>query len=128
MNDAVRILVAEDELQIQHFVEDALSDGGFEADVVQSGEDALSRFNDGRSGCKALLTDVNIGAGLNGWELARRVREIDPDFPVVYMTGGNAEAWKSQGVPNSILIAKPFAPAQLVTAIAQLLNTGVPSG
>lgn len=106
MNHAVRILVAEDEPQIQHFVEDALSDGGFEADVVQSGEDALSRFNDGRSGCKALVTDINIGAGLNGWELARRVREINPDFPVVYMTGGHAEAWKSQGVPNSILIAK----------------------
>lgn len=101
MSDAVRILVAEDEPQIQRWVEDALSDGGFEAGIAQSGEDALSRFNDGRSDYKALVTDINIGVGLNGWELARRVREIEPDFPVVYMTGGHAEAWKSQGVPNA---------------------------
>ena len=41
------------------------------------------------------------------------------------MTGGHAEAWKSQGVPNSILIEKPFAPAQLITAVSQLLNVGM---
>jgi len=35
--------------------------------------------------------------------------------------------WPSKGVPNSIMLEKPFAPAQLVTAIANLLNTGTPS-
>jgi len=43
------------------------------------------------------------------------------------MTGADADGWKSQGVPNSILIEKPFAPAQLITAISQLLNTGTAS-
>jgi hypothetical protein len=38
------------------------------------------------------------------------------------MSGGAAEQWASHGVPNSILLTKPFAPAQLVTAISQLLN------
>ena len=47
-------------------------------------------------------------------------------FPVVYMTGAAADEWASQGVPNSILLQKPFAPAQLVTAVSQLLNTGSP--
>ena len=45
-------------------------------------------------------------------------------FPIVYMTGAAAEQWPSHGVPNSILLGKPFAPAQLVTAISQLLNAG----
>jgi hypothetical protein len=38
-------------------------------------------------------------------------------MPVVYMTGTQGEDWASKGVPNSVLLAKPFAPAQLVTAI-----------
>jgi hypothetical protein len=42
--------------------------------------------------------------------------------PVVYMTGASADQWTSQGVPNSILLQKPFAPAQLMTAVSQLLN------
>ncbi|WP_246208394.1 response regulator [Bradyrhizobium rifense] len=127
MTDPVRILVVEDESAIQQFVQDALTEGGFAAELTGSGEDALSRFRHDRSKYRALLTDIGIGAGPNGWVLARKIREIDPDFPVVYMTGGHAEEWKSQGVPNSILVEKPFAPAQLVTAISQLLNTGSPS-
>jgi len=42
------------------------------------------------------------------------------------MTGAAADQWASHGVPNSILLTKPFAPAQLVTALSQLLNTGTP--
>jgi len=63
---------------------------------------------------------------LNGWEVARQIREIEPEFPVVYMTGASGDKWASQGVPNSILLQKPFAPAQLVTAVSQLLNAGTP--
>jgi DNA-binding response OmpR family regulator len=74
------------------------------------------------------VTDINLGSGkLDGWNVARRAREIDPEFPVVYMTGDSADEWASKGVPNSILITKPFAPAQLVTAISQLLNSGTPT-
>ena len=39
----------------------------------------------------------------------------------------SAEDWASKGVPNSIMLAKPFAPAQLVTAVAQLINGGAPA-
>lgn len=80
MSDAVRVLVVEDEALIASFVEDALFDGGFQACLVSSGEAALSTFCDGRKGCRALLTDVNLGDGITGWELARRVREITPGF------------------------------------------------
>jgi len=54
---------------------------------------------------------------MDGWEVAKHAREIDPDFPIIYMTGGCADKWPSHGVPNSLLLTKPFAPAQLVTAV-----------
>ncbi|WP_426435607.1 response regulator [Bradyrhizobium genosp. P] len=124
MSDAVRVLVAEDEDLIARFVEDALSDGGFEACSVHSGEVALSTFRGGREGCRVLLTDVNPGGGISGWELAQQIREISPGFPVIYMTSASAPDWKSQGVDGSVLIQKPFAPAQLAAAVSQLLDTG----
>ena len=76
---------------------------------------------------RALVTDINLVGRMDGWEVAKRAREIDPEFPVVYMTGASADQWGSHGVPNSILLTKPFAPAQLVTAVSQLLNTGTPT-
>lgn len=122
MSGAVRVLVVEDEALICSFIEDALSDGGFQACSVSSGEAALSTFCEGRKGCRALLTDVNLGDGITGWELARRAREIAPGFPV-NMTSASAPDWESQGVDGSVLIEKPFAPAQLAAAVSQLLDT-----
>jgi len=71
VSNALRVLVVEDEALICSFIEDALSDGGFEACSVHSGEAAMSTFRDGRKQCRALLTDVNLGDGISGWELAR---------------------------------------------------------
>jgi DNA-binding response OmpR family regulator len=58
----------------------------------------------------------------DGWEVGRAARRIDPDFPVIYMSGVAADQWTIQGVPDSIMLQKPFAPAQLVTALSNLLN------
>jgi len=41
---------------------------------------------------------------------------------VVYVSGGNPQDWASLGVPGSTMITKPFAPAQIVTAVSALLN------
>jgi DNA-binding response OmpR family regulator len=43
-------------------------------------------------------------------------------MPIVYMSGESAEEWAVKGVPGSLMIAKPFAPAQLVTAVSNLIN------
>jgi CheY-like chemotaxis protein len=120
------ILVIEDEYPVQGLVEEWLTDGGFAAEILSSGEEALTLFKSGLKNYNALVTDVTLKGRLNGWDIARQIREINPAFPVVYMTGAAADEWASQGVPNSILLTKPFAPAQLITAIAQLLNAAQP--
>lgn len=124
MSDAPLILIAEDEYLLQGVVEDALSEAGFAVDILSSAEEALTLFKSGTKTYKALVTDVGLKGRMSGWEIARQIREIDPDFPVIYMTGGAADQWASRGVPHSILLEKPFAPAQLVTAVSQLLNIG----
>jgi len=42
------------------------------------------------------------------------------------MSGAHPQSWASKGVPYSIMLTKPFALAQLVTAVSQLLNIGSP--
>jgi DNA-binding response OmpR family regulator len=123
LNELPIILLVEYEAVLQSLVRHALSDAGFDLTVSSSAEEALSLLTSKVVRYRALVTDINIDGALNGWELARQVREIDAAFPVVYVTGAAADQWASQGVPNSILLEKPFAPAQLVTAISQLLNT-----
>ena len=127
MEDAVVILVVEDDELIQGVVEEALTEGGFETALASSGEQAIELLNAAKPVCRALVTDINLAKNkMDGWAVARHARENKPDMPVVYMTGDSADDWASKGVPNSILLTKPFAPAQLVTAISQLL-AGTPS-
>ena len=71
--------------------------------------------------------DINVPGRLDGWDVAKRARELRPDIPVIYMTGLAADDWASRGVPNSLLLQKPFALAQIVTAVAQMLNTESPN-
>jgi CheY-like chemotaxis protein len=122
--EPVLVLVVEDDMGVQGLVADALSYGGFELAIAQSGEEALRLLREDQDRYRVLITDINLGAGINGWEVARQIREISPDFPIVYMTGDNGEEWSSKGVPESILLQKPFTPAQMVTAVSQLLNLG----
>lgn len=102
----------------------SLTDGGFASDILSSAEEALTLFKGKTKNYKALVADVNLKGRLSGWNVARQIREIDPAFPIIYMSGAAADQWPSRGVPNSVLLEKPFAPAQVVTAISNLLNAG----
>jgi DNA-binding response OmpR family regulator len=124
--DQLVVLVIEDDVPIQVVVEDALMDSGFEPAVAPSGEEAVTLLRGMPSTYCALVTDISLRGTMTGWEVARQAREIDPEFPVVYITAAHANQWASRGVPNSVLLTKPFAPAQLVTAVSELLNTGKP--
>ena len=125
LEEALIILVVEDDQSIQSIVEEALSDGGFMPTIASSGEEALTLM--GGSKYRVLVIDIKLGKDrIRGWDVARRARAINPGLPVVYITGANADEWAFQGVPNSVLLTKPFAPAQLVTAVSNLLNTGSP--
>jgi DNA-binding response OmpR family regulator len=121
------VLVIEDDDAIQAMVEDALGEGGFETAIAASGEEAVTLLKGMKHTYRALVTDISLRGKIDGWEVAKRAREIDPEFPIIYMSGASAAEWPSRGVPNSIMLEKPFAPAQLVTALANLLNSGTPT-
>jgi CheY-like chemotaxis protein len=120
--EAVLVLVIEDDPAVQVILDEALCEGGYEPALAASGEEAVTLLKGRKLPYRVLVTDINLLGRIDGWEVAKQARELDPNFPVVYMTGAAADQWPVHGVPNSILLTKPFAPAQLVTAISNLLN------
>lgn len=116
------LLVVEDEALILHVLEDALTDAGFTVVSAVDGAEAIAALDKPDNTLAGLVTDIRIGDGVSGWDVARHARALKPTFPVVYMTADSANEWPSQGVPNSVLIQKPFANAQVIAAISTLLN------
>lgn len=121
MTDAIALLLVDDELLIVHMLEDALKEAGYTVLTAGTGDEAATALS-GENSLAGLITDIRLGAGPDGWDIARHARELKPGFPIVYMTGDSSHDWSARGVPNSVVVSKPFAPAQIVTAISGLLN------
>jgi DNA-binding response OmpR family regulator len=119
---AALLLYVEDEVLMHLIVQDALQEAGFEVALARCGTDALELVRRNPEGIRGLITDIDLGKGIDGWEIARNTRELIPGLPVIYVSGASGHEWSSKGVPKSMMIAKPFATAQIVTAIATLLN------
>lgn len=126
--NAACVLLVEDEELVRRPLQETLEAAGFEALVAEDGPHALrlARAHAGR--LAALITDM-VMPGMNGQEVAERVREMRPDLPVIYMSGytaeGNLERLRAAG---AVCLKKPFAPRVLVAAarqaVAQLEGVG----
>lgn len=120
--ESVTILLAEDETLLLLDFEDALKEAGFMVLAVTSGKKAVEHLKAAESSIAGIVTDIRFAESPSGWDVARIAREIDPEMPVVYISGDSAPDWASQGVPKSIMIEKPFVMSQMIVAISQLLN------
>ncbi|GAC1577268.1 MAG: response regulator [Sphingomicrobium sp.] len=127
MESSLTILVAEDEPLIGLSVEDALREAGFGVELVDAGTMAMAVLDAGNDLYVALITDVRLGLGPSGWDVARHARKADPSFPIVYVSGDSAHEHGVHGVPDRIMVQKPFAPVQIVTAVTTLLNARHPA-
>jgi DNA-binding response OmpR family regulator len=117
------ILYVEDDAVVRLSLAAALEEAGFVVREVANGKAALAVLAAEGEAVLGLVTDVNLGVAPDGWDVARKAREHDATLPVVYVSGESQETWASQGVPNSVMIAKPFVPTQVVVALSMLLNT-----
>jgi DNA-binding response OmpR family regulator len=116
------LLLVEDDALLQCILAAELKEAGFTIVAMSNGTDALTELSKEKGNFKAVVTDVNLGAGPDGWVIGRQARKVVADMPVVYMSGAGNHEWSSKGVPESVMIAKPFVPGQLTTAISTLIG------
>ena len=115
------VLFIEDETSIRELVAPELAEAGFEVEAAARAEQALLLFRKRTADFCAVVTDVNLGVGLTGWEIARLIRELAADIPVIYATG-NVHEFAVNAVPNSAVLAKPYAPAEVVSVVLALID------
>ena len=122
MPDTQPVLYVEDDDLIRELSAAALEEAGFKVMVAESGAAAFDALDNDADPFCAMVTDVNLGAGPDGWEVARRARELNDTLPVIYVSGGSGNEWQSKGVRNSIMIVKPYKITQIASAISALLK------
>jgi CheY-like chemotaxis protein len=116
-----RILVVDDEEGIREVLSTVLSGMGYEVVTANSGTQALNLFL--RSSFALVLTDLEM-PGMDGWNLASRIKDRSPDIPVVAMTGQPKEdvMERIKGDSFNAAIFKPFRLEQLLEMIEKLVG------
>ncbi|MEO0323777.1 MAG: response regulator [Myxococcota bacterium] len=98
-------------------------------DIVHAsaGAEALRWASEHLGSCDALLTDV-VMPDVDGFALARALREQRPELPVVYMSGFAGDAsTRRQRVERSVFLEKPVAREALQHALARVARAGLAS-
>ena len=121
-SEAVTVLLVDDDPLVHEVIRLALEDGGFDVLSAATGPEAIALLDARHASIHALVTDINLGKDVDGWAVAKHARELEARLPVVYITGDSGYEWRSQRVPESIVIEKPFVAAQIVTAVAAARN------
>ncbi|MEX0971780.1 MAG: ATP-binding protein [Solirubrobacterales bacterium] len=118
------VLVVEDEPDVKRMAERILSKGGYSVIGAAHGRDAIEICRDAEQAIDLLLTDV-IMPEMLGTELVERVRAIQPELPVIYMSGYSHDVLAPQALTasdRSAFIEKPFNARALLRAVRDLLE------
>jgi CheY-like chemotaxis protein len=110
------ILVAEDNVFLREMIAAILGIHGYRVITAADGMEALALLQQG--GIDALVTDIVMPGGSDGWALAQQARAIDPDIAVVYSSSGLADPTRQ--VAGSLYLRKPYPPDAVAAAIRQL--------
>jgi len=108
--------LVEDDYVINVDISGIIEDLGIFVTSVHTAEAAVMVI-DGGGYLKALVTDIDLGEGQNGFDVARHARKLYPGLPVVFISGTMASRHEAEGVEGSILVAKPFHPLQIRDAL-----------
>jgi CheY-like chemotaxis protein len=98
-----------------------LRDLGYQVVSLYDAAGALQALAGGQS-LMALVTDIDLGPGPDGFDIARAARAAFPDLPVVYISGTASARYASEGVPRSEFVAKPCNPADVAEALTRAIG------
>ena len=117
------VLLVEDEAPLRQVMRRTLEAYGYQVIAASSGDEALSRYRDLSGRIDMLLTDF-VMPGMNGREVATRLRVERPELPVLFVSGYAEGAFSDdQPLPaRTAIMPKPFRPEQLVHRVRELLD------
>lgn len=111
------VLLVEDRRVDRELIATALEQRGARVTVAATDMEAYSLLRTDKLGrIDVLLTDINLGVGTTGFDVARAARAGRPDLPVVYMTGYRLET-RAHAVDGALLLSKPLQLGELADPV-----------
>lgn len=117
----VNILVIDDDESVLESICAILEISGYQVAGVLGGEEGLASFQKGNF--DLITTDLEM-PGMSGFDVARAIKEVDANIPVIMVSGSADEIAPEKLQENGVdhVLAKPFRPAELRRVISKALK------
>jgi len=127
MSKKLNILLAEDDENLGHLLHTFIKTKGFDADLARNGKSAFEKFTGGNY--DFCIFDVMMPE-MDGFTLAKEIREIDKKVPILFLTAKSMKEDKLEGfaIGADDYLTKPFSMEELlarINAILRRVETGV---
>jgi DNA-binding response OmpR family regulator len=121
MSDKKKFLVIEDDPNMGFLLKEFLTSGGFDIDLYKDGDSGLAAFKN--SAYDFCIIDVML-PGIDGFTLTERIKNQQPDIPVVFLTARSLKQDKIKGfnLGADDYITKPFDEDELLCRIHAILS------
>jgi two-component system response regulator PilR (NtrC family) len=118
-----KVLIVDDEKHLVRFLRQTLllEFPGCHVDATYSGEEALSCL--AKCSYDLIIADLRM-PGFDGFELIRGVRYLDPDVPIILMTGYGSQSVRAEASELGVnqYVDKPFDVGELLRGVRRLLT------
>lgn len=116
------VLLVEDEADIRDLLESAFVEQGLPVRSAGADHAAYAILEKEARSFSLLVTDINLGEGTTGFDVAREARRLNPDIKVIYISG-EVDQPGAFGVDGGEMVCKPFTPAELVDHALDVIGT-----
>lgn len=116
-----KLLLVEDEDMVRAVAERALVRAGYTVTTASDGEEGLAEIANGSTEFDLIVSDVVMPA-MDGPAMARAIRRVKPDIPILFMSGYAEEQLRNDiDIDNMYFIPKPFSVQQINAKVAEVL-------
>ena len=123
----MRVLVIDDDALVRETLAETLAAEGIEVDGLANAEDALVLLGANQVP-DVLVTDIDLGAGLTGLDLARIAFERHPSVEIILISGKPLDQDQGASGRRERFLRKPFSPAALAAAIRDAAAAAAKAG
>ncbi len=120
-NERPRILLAEDDTNLSALLEEYLTLKGYDVTLAHDGEEALEKFKPGQYDLAVL--DIMMPK-LDGFTLARKIKSMQPEMPIIFLTAKSMKDDKIEGfsIGADDYITKPFSMEEFLARAKAVLR------
>ena len=126
MKKEIRILFAEDDINLGQLLQTYLRSKGFKVTLAQNGKIAFEKFNSGEF--DFCIFDIMMPE-MDGFTLAKEIREIDKKIPILFLSAKSMKEDKLEGfkIGADDYLTKPFQMEELLARINAIMRRVVSS-